>query len=197
MITPIEQRWEAVIACKATKSIKKAARQVKLSVKATRLWVRRYKETGGVDHQPKVGRPSLMSDQARANAYERLLEGDLQGVASVAVELQRKGLTPRKVNKSTVLRSVKAEGVERGKPLVAIRGRPAKKLTKSTKAKRLEFALANKTTNWRQVMFTDRKRFLFSYPGQRVNRVQWVVRGTQRQAAAVNHPQCLNVYAGI
>ena len=38
---------------------------------------------------------------------------------------------------------------------------------------------------------------MFSYPGQRVSRVQWGVKGARRQAAAVNHPQCLNVYAGI
>lgn len=138
-----------------------------------------------------------MSAQARASAYEMLLEGEVQGADGVAVELQRKGLTPVKVSKSTVLRAAKAEEIMRGQPLVAMRGKPAKKLSKATKLKRLDFALENRTTNWRQVMFTDRKRFLFSYPGQKVNRVQWVVRGTQRQAATVNHLQSLNVYAGI
>ena len=197
MITPVEKRWEAVFAWKATKSIKKAARQVGLSPKAARLWVRRYDETGSVGHLPKKGRPSLMSAQAKSAAFEMLVGGEFQGAAGVAVELQRRGVTPRKVSKATVLRAAKAEGIVRDQPLVALRGQPAKRLTKDTKAKRLAFALANKTTCWKKVMFTDRKRFLFSYPGQRVSRVQWGVKGARRQAAAVNHPQCLNVYAGI
>ena len=96
-----------------------------------------------------------------------------------------------------MLRGVKAEGDERAQPLVALRGRPTKKLSKGTKAKRLGFSLSNKKTCWKKVMFTDRKRFLFSYPGQKVNRVQWAVKGTQRQFVVVNHPHSLNVYAGI
>lgn len=35
------------------------------------------------------------------------------------------------------------------------------------------------------------------YPGCSVGRVQWVPEGEQREAAAVNHPMCVNVYAGI
>jgi hypothetical protein len=46
-------------------------------------------------------------------------------------------------------------------------------------------------------MFTDRKKFLFSYPGAKVSAVEWVQRGSSRQAACVNHPQCVNLYAGI
>lgn len=197
MVTPTEKRWEAVFAWKNTKSIKKAARQARLSLKATRLWVGRYKATGGVDELSKSGRPKVMSAQAKAKAYDLLRENEVHGAADVAVELQRRGLTPRKVSKSTVLRAAKSEGVERGQPLVALRGQPAKRLTKDTKSRRLAFALANKTTCWKKVMFTDRKRFLFSYPGEKVHRVHWAVKGTHRQAAAVNHPQCLNVYAGI
>jgi transposase len=197
MAISFEKRWEAVLAWKDLKSIKKAARRVRMSPKVTRHWVNRYIATGGVDELPKAGRPSLMSAEARAAAYDMLKDGKCQAASEVAVELKRQGVTKTKVSKSTVLRAAKAEGVERGQPLVALRGQPAKKLSNDTKCKRLAFALANRRTPWSQVMFTDRKKFLFSYPGQKVSRVQWVVKGTQRQAAAVNHPQCLNVYAGI
>lgn len=195
--TSMEKRWEVVFAWKDQKSIKKAARRAKLSVKAATLWIKRYKTTGGVEDLPRAGRPTIMSATARARAYELLKDGDLQGANDVAIKLQREGLTKRRVSRSTVLRAVKLEGEQRGEPLVAHRGRPAKKLSKDTKAKRLAFALANKQTCWKKVMFTDRKRFLFSFLGQKVNRVQWVVKGAQRQAAAVNHPQSLNLYAGI
>ncbi len=197
MAISVEKRWEIIFAWKELQSIKKVARRVGVSPKVARLWVKRYLETSSVGELPKTGRPSLMSAKARARAYDMLRDGEQQGAADVAVKLRREGLTKRKVSKSTVLRGVKAEGGERAQPLVALRGRPAKKLSKDTKAKRVGFALANKKTCWKKVMFTDRKRFLFSYPGQKVNRVQWAVKGTQRQAAAVNHPQSLNVYAGI
>lgn len=197
MVTSAEKRWEVVFAWKALKSTTKAARRVGLSPKVARLWVNRYLQTGGVDDLPKPGRPTLLSAQARATAYKLLRKGEGQGAAEVARQLRREGLTENLVSKTTVLRAAKAEGVERGKPLVALRGRPAKKLSNDSKAKRLAFAMANTNTCWRRVMFTDRKKFLFSYPGQKVYRVQWAVKGTQRQAAAVNHPQSLNVYAGI
>lgn len=197
MAISVEKRWEVVFAWKELHSIKKAARRAGVSPKVARLWVTRYLKTGLVGELPKLGRPSLMSAEARARAYDLLKDGEVQGAAEVAVKLRREGLTKRKVSRSTVLRGIKAEGIARSQPLVALRGRPAKKLSKDTKAKRLAFAMANRKTSWKKVMFTDRKRFLFSYPGQKVHRVQWAVKGAQRQAAAVNHPQSLNVYAGI
>ena len=138
----------------------------------------RYQETGGVEHLPKRGRPRLLSAQAKARAYELLKEGDHEGLEGVARGLQREGLTVRKAHKSTVLRAIRAEGICRGQPLVALRGRPAKRLSLDTKRKRLAFAQANKATCWKRVMFTDRKRFLFSFPGHKVIRVHWVVKGT-------------------
>jgi hypothetical protein len=46
-------------------------------------------------------------------------------------------------------------------------------------------------------MFTDRKRFLFSYPGTSVFPVTWVASDGARIAPTVNHPYCVNVYAGL
>ena len=59
------------------------------------------------------------------------------------------------------------------------------------------FSLINTTNNWINVMFTERVRLFFSGLGNGVNRVQWVVKGTQRQAANVNQLLCLSVYAVI
>ena len=147
MAISVEKRWEIVFAWKELQSIKKVARRVGVSPKVARLWVTRYLETKSVDELPKAGRPSLMSAKARARAYDMLKDGELQGAADVAGKLRREGLTKKKVSRSTVLRGVKAEGDERAQPLVALRGRPAKQLSKDTKAKRLGFALANKKTS--------------------------------------------------
>ena len=93
----MEKRWEVVFAWKDQKSIKKAARRAKLSVKAATLWIKRYKTTGGVEDLPRAGRPTIMSATARARAYELLKDGDLHGANDVAIKLQREGLTKRRV----------------------------------------------------------------------------------------------------
>ena len=83
--------------------------------------------------------------------------------------------------------------------LVVRRGAPAKGLRHTTKEKRLSFARANLKRNWGHVMFTDRKRFYFSYPGSRVKPTRWVSDGVNEDAGVFQpaHPQCVNVYAGI
>jgi hypothetical protein len=46
-------------------------------------------------------------------------------------------------------------------------------------------------------MFTDRKKFHFKHPGTKVHKVQWLKKGERRVAYTVNHPMCVNVYAGL
>jgi len=106
--------------------------------------------------------------------------------------------------KATVIRHARQAAAAAGAPLVVLRGKPKKGLTKATKAKRLAFAkLANKKKDWRRVLFSDRKRFEFKYPGSKVRSVRWAMRGPQHvEAAAVevyqpNHPQSVNLYMGI
>ena len=64
-------------------------------------------------------------------------------------------------------------------------------------AQRLAFAKANLDRNWRLVVFTDRKKFLFGYPGTSVSQAKWVQKGQRHEAPTVNHPMTVNVYAGI
>ena len=81
------------------------------------------------------------------------------------------------------------------------RGRPPKALTQATKSKRLEFARANRSGMWAVVLFTDRKRFLLSYPGSKVRMIRWVEAGPEAEEQLAvyqpNHPQSVNIYAGI
>jgi hypothetical protein len=66
-----------------------------------------------------------------------------------------------------------------------------------TKQKRLQYAKANLNNNWKAVLFTDRAKFAFKYPGARVKQVEWVLEGQVRQAESVNHPQVYNLYVGF
>jgi hypothetical protein len=73
-------------------------------------------------------------------------------------------------------------------------------MTTATMQKRLSFAVANHNRDWSRVLFTDRKKFQFRYPGSRVNPCRWVkgkAGDTQRSVFQPNHAQVLNVYAGI
>ena len=46
-------------------------------------------------------------------------------------------------------------------------------------------------------MLTDRKEFVFRYPGTSVKPVSWVRNGEQRKSSRVNKPSVVNMYAGI
>ena len=82
-------------------------------------------------------------------------------------------------------------------PLKVLRGKPKKELSKATVEKRKIFCRGRERRSWKFVMFTDRKKFLFSYPGTQVSAVTWAAKGEQRTAHTVNHPYCVNVYAGL
>jgi hypothetical protein len=142
------------------------------------------------------GRKRALEGGAAKRALELLLEQGA-GADGVARKLVALGMTSKKVHKSTLIRAVKSEAVSQGTPIRAVRGRPAKQLTQATKMKRLAFARENKSRPWANVMFTDRKKFLFCHPGAKVKPVAWVLKGSTSQAYTVNHPQVVNLYAGL
>jgi hypothetical protein len=94
---------------------------------------------------------------------------------------------------------VKARGNQLGcKPIHAVRGEPERELSTGTKAKRMQFATATLgKVNWAKVMFTDRKKFLFKYPGSQKKSCYWVEQGQKPRVNKVTNPMAVNVYAGI
>jgi hypothetical protein len=137
-----------------------------------------------------------LSGTLAETALKLLLEDGGTG-DGVANKLHASGMTPKRVSNKTVIRAAKKEAIAQGTPIRAVRGKPAKKLTQKTMMKRLAFAKQNRTRFWGNVMFTDRKKFLFSHPGVQVRRVSWVMKGYTSQAYTVNNPQALNIYAGL
>ncbi len=66
--------------------------------------------------------------------------------------------------------------------------------------KRLKFAEKNRRRDWTHVMFSDRKRFHFRYPGQSVSAARWEMEGAEQGGGEVwspNNPNSFNVYGGI
>jgi hypothetical protein len=78
-----------------------------------------------------------------------------------------------------------------------MRGLPRKELSTTTKAKRLVFAKAKRKTNWKLVLFTDRKKFSFKYPGVKVGSGKWLKGSEEHLASQVNHAGTVNIYAGL
>jgi len=138
-----------------------------------------------------------MSTHASSVAMELLLSPDFGDASSVAKELHARGLTRTTLHRTTVARHAKMFAKSQGTPIKVFTGRPQQMLSKSTKSKRVHFCRINKTRNWDNVMFSDRKRYYWKHPGVKVRAMQWVKAGTKPIATFVSNPQCVNVYAGI
>lgn len=186
---------------KGTGCVSSTAKLVNCSERAVARWWKRYNDTGAVDSVSyNSGRKRSVTPQAARLALDMLVNPEYRGADHVASILQQEGIISSKVHKSTLIRQVYRAAKLDGVKLRVRRGKPAKGLTQATKTKRLNFANANKSRQWSCVLFTDRKKFHFSYPGSKVKCVQWVrddADGSSEEVYMPNHPQCVNVYAGI
>lgn len=74
-------------------------------------------------------------------------------------------------------------------------------LSKATKEKRLEFAKGHLNFNWAPVMFTDRKKFAFRYPGTKHKSKRWIRKSKGGKKGnkcwQPNNPLRVNLYMGI
>jgi hypothetical protein len=128
-----------------------------------------------------------------------LVKGIDGGARFVAKVLLAKGFTDEVVSPGTVLRAARAQAEEDGDKLVCRRGRPPKLLSAVNREKRISFAKAHRSTNWRHVMFTDRCKFAFRYPGAVVRSVRWMKDSQKHQDGAPrpSRPSVYNVYGGV
>lgn len=196
-LTSEEKRWLIVSTWKTCQNISEVARVVGVSRKVAQKWVQSFKAGNEVTPRSKSGRRPLLEHGGATRALHLLLDEGSCGAHGVALQLHHEGYTATTASNNTVIRAAKNLAREAGQVIQAVRGKPAKRLTVETKTKRVRFCKLNKRTCWSKVMFTDRKKFLFSFPGAKVKPVAWVFKGSTRQAAQVNHPLCVNLYAGI
>ena len=195
--TSVKDRWAILAKWDEGQSARAISRQLGAPLKTVRRWIERYTATGDVKDEPRAGRPRLLGAAAAQQACALLLGGQHGASKSVAQHLHASGHVRKVVDRRTVSRAARKLAGESGVRLRALRGKPGKLLTEATRRKRLEFCRANRSRGWGYTLFTDRKKFLFSYPGSKVPATSWVVEGTRRAALTVNHPQVVNVYAGL
>lgn len=192
-----EEKWRIVWTFRQLRSVSGVATALKLTRKTVRGWLQRHAASGGVERMRPGGRKRLLSDTAEAAAAEALVSKRCCTAKEAATDIHDKGLTPVVVDRKTLIRALSRHARNGGPKLMARRGQPRKELTTANQKQRMEFALANRTRNWSNVLFTDRKRFSFMHPGTVVRPCQWLVQGEQRRAYTVNHAQGVNLYAGI
>ena len=195
--TTVERRWAIVTRWKALHDLPAVASELGERLRVVKRWVKRYEDTGSVDDALRSGRPPTMTAPATQRAFDLLFHGDVGGASAAARELHAAGLTPRVMHKTTVARAAHRMAREQGERVDILRGKPRKRLSDATVQKRLAFCTTNLGRNWDNVMFTDRKKFPFSFPGHKVQPVTWALRGQKREAPSVNHALVVNVYAGI
>jgi hypothetical protein len=191
------QKWRVVFAFEKCGNASQVARQLKVDPKTVERWAKRERTTQGVEPLPRSGRPPVLDHPTAARAVELLLSKEHGTAARAAHALQKERRVGKLVHPSTIIRHAKAEANRQGHNLAANRSAPEKQLTPDTKRKRSSFARRNLRMCWRGTMFSDRKRFLWSYPGSAVKPVEWTLDGQHRQVYKPNKPQCVNLYAAI
>ena len=181
-------------------SVAKTAERCSVSAQTVRRWVERRRLAGGVLQvvdKARSGRKQVLSKAASSFALTELLSNKHRGTKGVAEFLVQKNKVKREVHRTTVSRAAKRQAILVGRPIYCARGFPKKQLTADTKAKRLRFCKDFKGTNWSTVLFTDRSKFHFYFPGSAVNPTQWLPEGEARRNQKPNHPLAVNVYLGI
>lgn len=194
---PEAVRWRVVERAKQLGSVRAAAKECGLAPSVAQRWVDRAKSSSSVAAARKTGRPRALSTAGAQRAAELLLDSAHGSGSAAALQLHKEGHTAALVHRTTATRAAKRQANLDGEPLRVLSGKPTKQLTADTRQKRLRFARRHSGRDWRNVMFTDRKKFLFKHPGAVVKHTQWVRKGQRREAAAVNRPMALNVYMGI
>ena len=177
-------------AIKLLGSVRKAAAEV--GIPKTTAWrMLQRLEQPQVSKQRRPGSLSALDDKA---AYDLLGE---RSASCTAVQLYKEGGVSKVLHTTSVIRAAQRHASLPGSKLRYARGRPRKELSSVTKAQRMTFARANLRRNWKLVLFTDRKKFSFKYPGVKVGRGKWLKGSEEHLASQVSHAGTLNIYAGL
>ena len=180
-------------------STRSIATTIGCSMKTVRFWIRNYQVRGNTRSAAPSGRPLCMTPAASRRAVNLLVQGCNGGARFISRQLKAEGLTDKLVSPATVLRAAKKQAQADGDPLVLKRGRPPKALSASSKNKRIQFAKRNRKQCWTRVMFTDRCKFHFRYPGCSIKPCRWLKKSRKAEDGAlmVNRPAVYNVYGGV
>jgi len=197
-LTPQERSIIAYLR-KQGRSVRSIASEIGCSTATVQRWIGLSGQGRGVVRKPRVVRRRLLDDAAAQKAVQLLTSDEVGGARFAAAQLFTEGHVSRAPSRQTVVRAAKHAARKAHDPLEFCRSVPKKGLTEATKKKRVAYCRANAKRNWSRVMFTDRCKFHFRFPGSKVRQGRWV-KQSQKAGERVftpSHAQCYNVYGGI
>lgn len=196
-----EEKWRIIHEFQQLKNITKVSKNLKIRYQTCHFWIARHRLTGGVDEVMGRGRKPSLSEEAAKHALDLLLSNNSGGSERVALKLVTDNKTKKLVHRTTLWKAACEQALKtKGRKLKAVRGTPKIKLLGGpTVLKRLAYCKARKGSKgcWQNVLFTDRCKFAFKFPGCVVHACEYLLEGDNRSATMVNHPHVYNIYAGI
>lgn len=165
MRAPAEQRYNIIYTWNQLQSLTAVSEHLACSLSLVKRWVGRYKATKSLVDRARRGRKRAINDSNLEEVYNLLMSNDYGGAEGVARRLAVLGITSKVHHRTTITRAAKEVAKRKGVNIQAVRGKPKKLLPAITLKKRL--TLAQLRTGWSNVMFTDSKKFHFTYPGPR------------------------------
>lgn len=160
-------------------------------------WIADYKDVTAIEEcedAPRSGRPGVVGNPEVEAVIGEMDDVDDDDRPSKRARLTRRHLvgavyqaTGTELSESTVSNVLHSLGY-------AYRAvRPVPALTSESKERRLAFARAHQSTNWKLVLFTDEKTFELSHHLRKM----WVTMGTHPTGPVVAHPAKVHCFAGV
>jgi transposase len=181
---------------KQQKSKAEIARELHISENTVYRWIARWDSDEGFARKRGQGRKPAITKRACWFALNLLVKKHLSAKAA-AQQLYAKGHTKTLVSRTTLVKHVKEYAKRRGTPITCRFVRMKRRFTEQNLLQRYNFCRAHRRSTFQNVMFTDRCKFAFKNPGEKVYTSKWHYESDDIKAYTVNHPPSFNVYGGI
>lgn len=158
--------------------------------------IQAFKQRRSLLRKHGQGRKPELSNVACKRALQ-LLTGDHLSTRACAQQLFVEHLTTHVVCGHTVKACVTKYAKDQGTPITCKAIRLRKRLSMWNKHQRLTFCRMHRSDTFKNVMFTDRCKFLFEHPGEAVMPGMWRFVNQPLEVSSSTHPQAFNVYGGI
>src|SRR5579871_6085346 len=162
-------------------SFRAIARELKCSQGTVKIWIDKYQESGDVQDEEGRGRKRKTSEAEDMNIISMTKKLRIRSLAEISQIINKQGID---ISSVTVRRRLNEQGLYKlqslAKPL----------LSDDYRDNRLEWAKANKNTDWSKVIFTDEIIFSqFNKP-----RKVWRQKGEIIKAPIVKYSGKIHVY---
>jgi transposase len=148
---PVEDRWTVITWHKEGLGTADICRKTGFDHHFVTRWIAKYNDSGSVDDAERAGRPRKLSTHLERTVETKMRGKRRHSCRGVARELKQQHIAD--VSRMTVHRTAHRRGLR------ALKQRKTSRLSETHKRGRLEFAEANSTKNWSNVMFTDEHTF--------------------------------------